>query len=129
LGCKKKLGTKTFAFLQTPYDRTIWLDIDCQVLKPLDPLFEASTSGIAMVSEVERAIQKYRKHNLLLPNEHTYNTGVVSYLRTCSLIPEWAKRTLSDKNLFFGDQNILSRLIHEQKVPLTVLPDIYNRRP
>ncbi|NGX50700.1 MAG: hypothetical protein K1060chlam2_00549 [Chlamydiae bacterium] len=125
---RKGWGRKPFAFLKTPYDRTIWLDIDCQVLKPLHSLFDASASGIAMVLEPERTVKKSRKLNLLLPGEVSYNSGVVSFLRTCPLIPEWAKRTLSDNHLFYGDQDILSRIIHEQKPSMTTLPDIYNRQ-
>lgn len=118
---------KPFAFLKTPYDRTLWLDIDCQVLKPLNSLF--TDSPLAITYEVERAVKKYRDHNLLLPGEKTYNTGVVSFLRTCPLIPEWAQRTLTDNHLFLGDQDILSRIIHEKNYPVKLLPDIYNRRP
>jgi len=127
--CRPAWNQKPFAFLKTPYDRTVWLDIDCQVLKPLHSLFDASEGGIAMAYEVERAVQRYRKHNLLFAEEKHYNTGVVSFLRTCPLIPEWAKRTLTDHHLFLGDQDLLSRIIYEKQFPVHLLPDIYNRRP
>jgi len=125
---RKGWGRKPFAFLKTPYDRTIWLDIDCLVLKPLHPLFDASASGIALAQEPERTVKKSRELGLLLPGEISYNSGVVSYLRNCPLIPEWAERTLSENHLFYGDQDILSRIIHEKKALITTLPDIYNRQ-
>ena len=119
---------KPFVFLKTPYNKTVWLDIDCQVLKPIDFLFNINSS-IGMAYEVERFTKKFKKYRLLLPNEEIFNTGVVSYLRGESLISEWAKRTISEYHLFLGDQDIISRIIYEKNVFVTLLPENYNRRP
>ena len=117
---------KAFAFLKTPYDSTLWLDLDCQVLKPLNSIFHDTTASLAMALEKRHSAKELFQHKLLYKGELLYNTGVVLFQRHCPIIPKWAKKTLTENHLFIGDQDILSRIIYKEKFPLALLPSIYN---
>lgn len=110
---------KPHALLHTPYKRTLWLDLDCEVLAPLDPLFHIDLKGttIALVPEAERH-QKFE--------ETLYNSGVILYDSPSKLISIWAEQAKTRTGEFRGDQELLSRLIFEQNFCVKKLPAIYN---
>ncbi len=116
---------KPFALLQTPYKETIWIDIDTFVIKPLTPLFEKNFSSIGLVKEVERVVKKCT----LLPRQILYATGIIRYVSSLALIEKWVEKVYAWNHLYLGDQDILSRLIYEEKAPVHELPHYYNARP
>lgn len=135
--CYPKLWTarkgwflKPFAFLKTPYENTVWVDLDTLIIKPLTPLFEAAEkTGIALVREVTRAVEKGLSLKLFLPDEDIYNSGVIAYRSGLPIMHKWAKKACEESHLFLGDQEILNRLIYEEKTPVFELPSVFNRRP
>ena len=116
---------KPFAFLQTPFKRTLWLDLDCEVLKPLHALFE-NQEGLLLAKETEASIQKDRSSETIYEDEILYNSGVVLYSQGDPLIGRWAQKILETKDHFWSDQHALSRLIFEEKVPIHRLHEDYN---
>ncbi|WP_420421722.1 hypothetical protein [Simkania sp.] len=116
---------KPFAFLKTPYEQTLWLDIDTFVIKPLSSLFELDLNRIALTQDC------YRSYNptKLLPEEVSYATSIVGYTKNHPLIEKWAQKAQEWSHLFLGDQEILSRLICEDKAPITPLSPIFNAKP
>ncbi len=111
---------KPFAFLNSCYEKTIWLDLDCEVLGPLDFLF--SHSGIALVREY------YSDH---LPQDDPnvrYNGGVIVFQHGAPIIEKWAEGAQTKNHLFAGDDLLLSYLIHEHRLKVRELPEIYNWR-
>lgn len=106
---------KPFAMLQTPFETTIWIDLDCEVTGSIVPLFQRvhNHSGIALAAE-------------LLEGE--YNSGVVVYHKESPLIARWAETCLYENARFLGDQEVLSFLINHGDFEVSVLPDIYNWR-
>lgn len=115
---------KPEAMQNTPYTRTLWLDLDCEVLSPLEPLFDTDLEGsaIALVPEAER----HQKSPPLLPNEVLYNSGVILYESPSALITLWAEQAKSATSQFRGDQELLSRLIVEHGFRIKELSSIYN---
>ena len=116
---------KPFALLKSPYEQTVWLDIDTFIIKPLTPLFELDLTQIALPQEVLRALNPTK----LFPKEIIYNTSVIGYSEKSLLIKKWVEKVHSWNHQFLGDQDILSRLIYEDQVPVTTLPPIFNARP
>lgn len=104
---------KPLACLQSPYLYTLWIDLDCQILQSLLPLFTAckASQGLAMTK------QGY---------QNQYNAGVIAFHRGLPLLETWAKRCLTDHHLFPGDEDVLCHLIHEEQFPITDLPSHYN---
>lgn len=116
---------KPFAFEKAPYDQNLWIDLDTFIIKPLDILFEKPFDTLALTEEVKRVVDPAK----LLPGEILYNSGVVAFPQNHSLIKAWAQKTHEWNHLFMGDQDILSRLIHEKKFPIITLPSSFNARP
>jgi len=105
---------KPYAITQSPFEKTIWLDLDTFVIKPLIPLMDASDeSGIAMCRCYDRSI---------------FNSGVISFQTKLPLIQEWANTTTSTTHQFIGDQDVLNHLIQTQNFPVKDMPTIFNRR-
>lgn len=119
---------KPFALLATPYQKTIWLDVDCQVRGSLKPLFETylSDSEFAILTERESEQQLNRERGLLLPGELMHNSGVIPYRYGSPIIQEWVDSCIDQNHLFMGDQQVLSRILFTKKPAFTELPIIYN---
>lgn len=109
---------KPLAFLKTPFEKTIWLDLDCEVLGALEPLYDY------VDSEVKMAICPVRDPEVM--REFTpYSSGVVVFEKNAPMIFEWAQQ---DSALFLGDQDALSKVIFEKGCLVRELPEIYNWR-
>lgn len=105
---------KPHAVYQSPFKKSIWLDLDTFVIKPLTPLMEASDeTGIAMC-------HCYDQFN--------FNTGVISYQTSLPLIKQWADTTHTLNHQFIGDQETMNYLIQTQKIPVKIMPSIFNQR-
>ena len=127
---------KPLAMLRSPYQKTIWLDLDCEIRCSLNPLFKKllktdkteknkkTEIGLCRVSTV---VQKnHRQLKLLKSKELVYNSGLILFFNGSSIIHEWALRALDSSHLFFGDQDLLSYLIFKHKYQVLDLPEIYN---
>jgi hypothetical protein len=121
---------KPIALLQTPYQHTLWLDIDCEVHASLAPLFRqiAEKEAILLCPEPEEAQEYDREKGHIFPDEVLFNSGVIGFTKGSSHIMEWAHHTLKEHGSYLGDQNLLSRLIYEKKWPVQILDRLYNWR-
>lgn len=104
---------KPFACLQSPYLNTIWVDADCEVVASLEDLF-AVEFGLVRDQAAEA------------PDFPIYNSGVIAFKKDHPLIVKWAAESLKKNGLFRGDQDLLSSIIHEKKIPIKELDPIYN---
>ncbi len=109
---------KPSACLQSPYKKSIWIDLDCEVRGSLTPLFALCEQSPEIV------IAKEMDSPLL---DHVgYNSGVIVFKRGSPLIEEWAALAFDSSDSFPGDQDILSKLIHDKQLVVGQLPLIYN---
>ncbi len=127
---KIRLGwfKKPFAMSKSPYQRTVWLDVDCQVRGSIDDLFIKciNEAGIAVAPEDEdsQLLNIYQK--IILPGEIVLNTGVVAFTHDSKIIQEWVNQVSTNSHLHFGDQQLLIRIIFTENLKFTILPRIYN---
>ena len=121
--------SKPLGLVQSPYEFTIWTDLDCQILKPLDELFDLplSISGVAATPEVARTVNHAKQCGALLPGEKAYNTGVLFFCRQSALIAKWAENTYHRSYEFMGDGDVFNRTIFEKQLHPTKLPQKFNR--
>jgi hypothetical protein len=117
---------KPFALLHTPFEKTLWLDVDCQVKKDLAPLFLEPVDDLSLVPEPEYAQAHVQAFSLCLENETLYNSGVILYRHQSPTSLQWANACHHRSDLFWSDQHLLSRLIFEKKLQVVNLPDTYN---
>lgn len=121
---------KPIAMLQSPYNKTLWLDTDCEVKGNLTALFAQimDKDSVLICPELEEMQEFDRIHGHLLDGEVLFNSGVVGFMRGSKQVVDWALSTVSDHGAHWSDQNLLSRLIHENKWSVQILDRIYNWR-
>ncbi len=117
---------KPLALLHTPFEKTLWLDVDCEVKSDLSSLFSGFTTDLSLTSEPEFCQQHLLAHSLREPTETIYNSGVILYRHGCPIILRWAQATLQSADAFWSDQHLLSRIIHEHQHPIIALSQLYN---
>jgi len=110
---------KPAALLNTPAKQKIWIDVDCEVVKPIDDLF-------SFVEEDKIAIAPDPVHSWGCK----YNTGVVGIQDKPACVEEW-KTMCDNPESFFqmgrGDQELLWEMIRaEENPPLSHIPKQYN---
>lgn len=108
---------KPFALLQSPFEKTIWLDLDCEVLGPLHHLFQKlhRHSRMALVRDTTAPFE-----------DVGYNSGVIVYDIQSPLLIHWALSCVRNNDRFLGDQEVLTHLIHEGNIEVAELPEKYN---
>lgn len=112
---------KPFALLRSSYQHAVWLDLDCEVMGPIDALFTQCDSSSKI------ALARHRHDDL--PRFHPdiyYNGGVIIFEHGAKIIELWARETLTRNQCFPGDDFLLSALIAEQRLEITELSDIYH---
>jgi hypothetical protein len=112
---------KPTACLSSPYDTTLWLDLDCQVVGSLEPLFEmGALHGFAMAKD---CIASQRTPYPV------YNSGVIAFQKGHPLLTLWEKDAQEKNQLFRGDQDVLAHTIQESQIPVHEMPPSYNWSP
>ncbi len=109
---------KPLACLKSPFERTVWIDIDCEVRAPITPLFQYadSPSGFAMAKEQVDPSKAFQ----------IYNSGIIVFRQNHPLLKEWADLCLTRSGQFRGDQEAFSHMIAERKIGIDEVPPLYN---
>lgn len=109
---------KPLACLQSPFQKSAWIDLDCEVRAPLKPLFAFCENA----SSFSIAKEKWNEN----PDWVMYNSGVFVFKHGIPLILEWAEMSLEENLRFYGDQEALTHLILQKKFAVCELPPSYN---
>ncbi len=109
---------KPLACVKASFERSIWIDLDCEIRGSIAPLFELAEhpSGIALAKD---SFEEPIAHQI-------YNSGVIVFRQKLPLIEEWASQSLEQTHAFRGDQELLSHLIAQKKLAIAELPALYN---
>lgn len=99
---------KPRALLQSPFKKSIWVDLDCEILGDLSPLFAYTPLAAA------------------LDAREGVNTGVLVFEQDHPLLQKWATFAIANTHLFAGDQDALNALLKNEAI--NILPQIYNWR-
>lgn len=117
---------KPFALQKSPYEQSLWIDLDTRIKKDLSPLFSTIDSNFAIAPTSDRYKKFANIIGLHLPNEQTYNAGVILFHRDSPTLHKWAKYIPSRNGEFLGDETLLDRIIYEENLPITHLSRNYN---
>lgn len=118
--CRNVWFKKPLGFLLTPFRKTIWIDLDCEVRSSIDPLFSYADApeGLALAKDLCDSLIQYEYP--------IYNSGVVVFRRNIEQIRRWARGCLELNQNFRGDQEILSYLIAQNEIPMIEFPGQFN---
>lgn len=122
---------KTFAFLQSPFPFSLWIDLDCRVRGSLDPLFALLRDGadIGMRREPDSVQATHRRKGFLKSDEINYNSGVVPYRQDAEIIRNWAREVEERSHEYIFDQHAFAPALKNNPVSMVELPAIYNWSP
>jgi hypothetical protein len=118
-GARQAWFKKPAACLLSPFTETIWLDLDCEVLRDITPLFSFLSEGGRELGAVLESV---------VEGVTSYNGGVLVFHKESSILQKWALLAQTDADKYWGDDRILSEVIHQQAEAFAVLPDHYNCR-
>jgi len=106
---------KPFLLLKSPYKRTIWMDLDCEVRRPIDKLFEYADKDDGF------SILRFQVKDLDI-----YNTGVIVCRHGSSIPQKWASHTQENNHKHFGDETVLMEMLENENLTITPHPLLYN---
>ena len=119
---------KIQGMLQSPYERTVYLDTDTYVAEAINELFDMlDRFDIAATHNPNRNL--HTNINLGVPQSFPeYNTGVVAFKKqpTTELFNQWQKLYKTDHR---GDQPSFRRVLYDSNLRLATLPREYNYLP
>lgn len=108
---------KPFAFMQTIFEESVWMDVDCEIRGSIGPLFEYCKHGIAVARD------PYFKFS---GAKEPVNSGVVAYRHESDVISEWCEITLKDREKYRDDQSILDAIRQKNPDRVPLLPREFN---
>jgi hypothetical protein len=117
---------KPFAILESPFQRTLWLDLDCEVRGDLSSLFATPLPNGGLAATPCRSfchVKNLSTQNVFLIDK--YNTGVVLVDKSSLLLKSWA--LFSGQPVSFRtDEGSLSFLASRGEVEMGLLSHLYN---
>ncbi len=123
---------KPFFCSSTPFDQTIWIDLDGQVKKPLSPFFtalEKAPEGFALCKDTPRGYYLRLYLGILKHRESAYQAGIFVYAKNSPVLKKWKDNCKKRNHLFFSDQDVLNRTIQEEQFNIYELSTDYNYIP
>ena len=109
---------KPISMMNTPFQKTFWLDLDCEILGKIDDMFDLiEPDKLAMV--VDRPWSKRF-------NTTMYNSGVVGFEKKPTILAKWAAGL--NPSLHRGDQEGLHALLDDlqRMIFINEIPHKYN---
>ena len=120
--------TKAFSLLKTPYEKTLWVDLDCQCRKTVDHVFDFcdQENGFAVALDDEDTVKQWKQMGFLLQNITGYQTGVIAFFSHSKVMTAWTEHCLLYRNVEYSEQTALSHMIAKKKWNIPLLPNDYN---
>jgi len=119
--CIRVWQKKPFALSQSPFNETVWVDLDCEVRADVRPLFEYCKGGFGAISDEPHYEKWCNKMGIL--NGRGYDTSVVAYKKDSQVLNSWVEATQNWKEEFWGDDRILSHVIASRGYAVNVIPE------
>ncbi len=123
---------KPFFLPLSPYMQNLWIDLDCEIKKPLFPFFDIldqSSLSFAICKDTPRGYLLRLELGLLKLNESAYQSGVFAFTKNSPVIKAWVENCEKRSNLFFSDQDALNRTIYENHFNILELSPYFNLIP
>lgn len=102
------------ALLQSPFRKSLWMDLDCEVCGSLEEIFRSYGEPLSL----SRDAHSYSSYPV-------YNCGVIAFRRGVSIIEQWADACIEQNHLSRGNQDLLSQILYRHNMRVD-MPEIYN---
>ena len=97
---------KPKAMLESPADKTVWIDIDCEVVGPIDNIFDHIVPNKLLMAEDRPWTTRNQRR--------WYNSGVVGFEGKPQILKDWAYKCEVDP--IQGDQETLHVMVGDNPI-------------
>ncbi|MFH0954421.1 MAG: hypothetical protein V1873_08840 [Verrucomicrobiota bacterium] len=111
---------KPLSIIRSPYAENLWTDPDCEILKPLEPVFEETRSEIGVVRDHPGAMDPIQTGVVVVRH------GSAMALQWAELCRAWRRLDRAETPTVHYDQSLLSHLWRRQPEAFTLLRDECN---
>lgn len=109
IGTLLQAKSQVFALPKSPYEETIWTDINCQINQSVGPLFE-----MALVKD---------GFAISFSKQNTPQTGIMAFTKNSPIILNWQAWCIKNKEV--PDNKTLELLLKENNFQLTQFSEKY----
>ncbi len=119
--CHHAWMKKPLACQLAPYDISIWIDIDCKVMKNLDEIYQLLDPSAEICLSLDHPASTHLKKvlGMLASDEPAFSSGVMIFRKNSPFIQYWIDKI--SKQFFPGDQEALSKAIYEHGISYKIL--------
>ncbi len=114
---------KPFAVSNSPFDYTVFSDLDCEIRGNLSPIFSWSQHGLVLGNDLF-PLGNSRK---LFRERFYYNSGLIGVKRDNPILDRWCDETEKIHDVFRSDQEILNLVIYESEAKIVELPKHFHQ--
>lgn len=120
--------TKAFSLFETPYEKTIWIDLDCEVKKNLSPLFHYAEygDGFAITTDAPDYVQHFKEIKALHPEAVGMQVGVFAFRCNSPVLDAWLKHCYENHDQEFSEQTALSHVLYHHAFKTYDITSEYN---
>jgi hypothetical protein len=108
---------KPAACLLSPFELTLWVDLDAEVCQSLDSLFGEWKEGLELA--IVRGEPWFSQYQI-------FNSGVFLFHQKSPFLNKWNQLCQEQSEVVMGDQDFLTELILEGKIAFKELSPLYN---
>jgi hypothetical protein len=112
---------KPLGIIQSPYAESLWTDLDCEILKPVERAFGETLSEIGVVRDVPGALDPIQAGVIVVRH------GSATVLEWAELCRDWKRLDRSRIPTRHKDQSLLAHLWALNPDAFTLLGDEWNR--
>lgn len=125
---RKAWFLKPFAMQKSPFEKTIWIDVDCKVRSNLNKVFTYSDNmpHFSLARDLKNSEKMHIHLNTIPECTKYYNSGVISFRNDAIVLKKWIENIPKYFETYLSDQEVLSHTIHENAFEITELPKKYN---
>lgn len=114
---------KPFAIASSPFDMTVFSDLDCEIRGKLLPMFPWIDQGLVLGNDLY-PLGVGRK---LFRESCYYNSGLIGIHSNSPTLSRWCSETLKLHEILRSDQEILNLVIYESEATIVELPDHFHQ--
>ncbi len=121
---------KPSACFLSPFENTLWLDLDCEVLECLDGVFFylQGDKEVAVALDSAFTVTSIKGLEKAITAGTVCNSGVIAFKKNSLIIEKWKHLSLSESEQYWGDDCLLSSVLADYQQRVSYLPAHYNWR-
>jgi|GEM_PF-901910 len=108
---------KPFAFAQTIFEESLWMDVDCEVRGRVDEVFDHCKAGFAAAQDPYYVFRGVKG---------CFNSGVIAFRFGSDVVSEWCDIITKEKERYRDDQHVLHSIKLKDPSRISALPRKFN---